>query len=148
MATHVSAPTYRLRALDRAIVRRALAVFVGAHGLAHLAGTSDVFSRAAHGRSVSYLAGNWTVSNPTTLRAVGVLWGVMALAFLITAAFIWAGRPPWPRLLWWVSLASLMVVLIALWASIVGVFIDIALLAIAWRARLVRAPRASMIMSS
>ena len=88
------------------------------------------------------------MSNPTTLRALGVLWGVMALAFLITAAFIWAGRPPWPRLLWWVSLASLLVVLIALWASIVAVFIDIALLASAWRARLVPAPRASMIMSS
>jgi hypothetical protein len=117
------------------INRRAFAVFVAAHGLAHLAGTSDVFSRTADGRSVSYLAGHWTLSNPTTLRALGVLWAVMTLAFLVTAAFIWAGRPAWPRLLWWVSLASLLVVLIALWASVVGVVIDIALLAIAWHAR-------------
>ncbi len=58
----------------------------------------------------------------------------MALAFLATAAVIWAGRAGWPRLLWWVSLASLAFVVIALWASVIGVLVNLALLAVAWRA--------------
>jgi len=134
MAIHASAVPHHLRAVDPVIARRALAVFVGAHGVAHLVGTSTGFSRAADGRSVDYLAGKWTLADPTTLRIFGMVWALMTLAFLLTAAFIWAGRPAWPRLLWWVSLASLVLVLIGLWTSVIGVFIDVALLTIAWRA--------------
>lgn len=43
-------------------------------------------------------------------------------------------RPEWPRVLAGVSAVSLLVVLVALWASVVGVVIDVALLALAVRA--------------
>lgn len=110
---------------------RILAVFVGLHGVAHLAGTSDSFSKAADGESVEYLAGAWTLSNPTLLRAVGVVWVLAGAAFLFAAATTWMRRPAWPRVLAAASAFSLVVVVIALWSSVVGVVIDIALLAIA-----------------
>jgi hypothetical protein len=114
--------------------RRALAVLLGAHGVAHLAGTADVFSRASERRSADYLAGGWTLSDPTTLRAFGVVWAVLAVAFAGAAVLTWTGRPGWPRVLWWVALASLAVVVVALWSSVIGVVIDLALLVLAWRA--------------
>jgi hypothetical protein len=104
------------------------------HGVAHLAGTSDSFTKAATGDSVDYLAGAWTLSDPTLLRAVGVVWALAGAAFVLAAAITWVRRPEWPRVLLWVSAFSLVVVVIALWSSVVGVVIDVALLAVAVRA--------------
>ena len=118
---------------------RALAAFLGLHGIAHLAGTSDSFSKAADGGSVDYLAGAWTLSDPALLRAVGVVWALVGAAFVFAAAVTWMRRPQWPRVLAAVSVVSLVVVVIALWSSMVGVVIDVALLALAVRAGAVRA---------
>jgi hypothetical protein len=110
---------------------RVFAVVVGLHGVAHLAGTSDSFSRAAENESADYLAGAWTLSDPTLLRAVGVVWALMGAAFVFAAAIIWLRRPQWPRVLAAVSALSLVVVILALWTSVVGVVIDVILLAVA-----------------
>lgn len=121
-------------AAEHRTARRVLAVFLALHGLAHLAGTSDVLSRASDGRSVDYLAGAWTASDPTALRAFGVLWALVAAAFVGAAIVTWLGRPAWPRVLLGVTLASLALVVVALWSSVVGVVIDLALLGLAWSA--------------
>ena len=113
---------------------RVLAVFLGLHGVAHFAGTGDSFAAAADGDSVDYLGGAWTLSDPTVLRAMGVVWALVGAAFLLTAAITWMRRPEWPRVLAAVAAASLLVTLVALWASMVGVVIDVALLALAARA--------------
>ena len=113
---------------------RVLAVFLGLHGVAHLAGTSDSFTKAADGESVGYLANAWTLSDPTLLRAVGAVWAVVGAAFVFTAAITWMRRSAWPRVLAAVSAFSLVVVVIALWSSVVGVVIDVALLTVAVRA--------------
>jgi hypothetical protein len=110
---------------------RVFAVFLGLHGVAHLAGTSDSFTKAADGASVDYLAGAWTLSDPTLLRAIGVVWALVGAGFLFAAAITWMRRPEWPRVLAAVSALSLVVVIIALWSSVVGVVIDVALLAVA-----------------
>ena len=115
-------------------VMRVFAVFLGLHGVAHLAGTSDSFTSAADGESVDYLAGAWTLSDPTLLRAVGVVWALVATTFLFAAAITWMCRPEWSRVLAAVSTLSLVLVVIALWSSVVGVVIDLALLAVAVRA--------------
>jgi hypothetical protein len=115
-------------------VMRVFAVFLGLHGVAHLAGTSDSFTRAAEGESADYLAGAWTLSDPTLLRAVGVVWALVGAAFVFAAAITWMRRPEWPHVLAAVSALSLVVVVIALWSSVVGVVIDVALLAVAVRA--------------
>ncbi len=134
MTSHVVPRLRGVRSLDPVLVRRGLAVFVAAHGLAHLVGTTHAFSQAADGRSLDYLGGGWTVSDPTTLRAFGIVWAVMALAFVATGVVMWVGWSRWPLALWWVSLASLVLVLVAVWASIVGVVVDLGLLVVAWRA--------------
>ena len=113
---------------------RVFAVLMGLHGVAHLAGTSDSFTNAADGESVDYLAGGWTLSDPTLLRAVGVVWALVGAAFVFAAAITWMRRPEWPRVLAAVSALSLIVVVIALWSSVVGVVIDVVLLAVAVRA--------------
>ena len=110
---------------------RVLAVFLGLHGVAHFAGTGDSFTAAADGESVDYLGGAWTLSDPTVLRAVGVVWALVGAAFVVAAAIAWMRRPEWPRVLAGVAAVSLLVVLVALWASVVGVVIDVALLALA-----------------
>ena len=113
---------------------RLLAVFLGLHGVAHFAGTGDSFTAAADGESVDYLGGAWTLTDPTLLRAMGVVWALVGAGFLIAAAITWMRRPEWPRVLAGVAAVSLLVVLVALWASVVGVVIDVALLALAVRA--------------
>ena len=113
---------------------RVLAMFVGLHGVAHFAGTGDSFTAAADGESVDYLGGAWTLTDPPVLRAMGIVWALVGAAFLLAAAIAWMRRPEWPRVLAGVAAVSLLVVLVALWASVVGVVIDVALLALAVRA--------------
>ena len=76
--------------MSSAFARAALASFVALHGIAHLAGTTDLSSRAADGRAADQLT-----------RALG-----------------------------WTTLASLGLVIVALWASVIGLVIDLALLAL------------------
>ncbi len=123
------------RALSSAARRRVLAAFVALHGVAHLAGTSEVLARASDGGSVEVLAGAGELSDAALLRVFGVLWALLAVGFVVTAAAVWTGRPGWPRLLVLAACASLGLVLVALWSSVVGVVIDVALLAVASRAR-------------
>ena len=113
---------------------RLLAVFLGLHGVAHFAGTGDSFTAAADGESVDYLGGACTLTDPAVLRAMGVVWALVGAAFLLAAAIAWMRRPEWPRVLAGVSAVSLLVVLLALWASAVGVVINVALFALAIRA--------------
>jgi hypothetical protein len=118
--------------------RHLLAVLLALHGAAHLAGTGDALRRAADGGAVGFLGGRWTVSDPVSLRALGILWAVAALGFVATAVITWKGRAIWPRVLWWVALVSLALVVIALWTSIVGVAVDAVLLVVARRSGALR----------
>ena len=133
MGSPAAVPHLRRLSASPALLR-VFAVLLGLHGVAHLAGTSDSFDKAADGESVDYLAGAWTLSDPTLLRAVGVVWALVGAGFVVAAAITWMGRPEWPRVLAAVSALSLIVVVIALWSSIVGVVIDVVLLAVAVRA--------------
>ena len=64
------------------LVMRVFAMSWGLHGAAHLGGASDSFTKAADGESVDYLAGAWTQSDPTLLRALGVVWALVCAAHL------------------------------------------------------------------
>jgi hypothetical protein len=133
VASPAAVPHLRRLGASPALLR-VFAVFLGLHGVAHLAGTSDSFAGAADGESIEYLAGAWTISDPTLLRAVGVVWALVGAGFVFTAAITGMRRPGWPRVLAAVSALSLVVVVIALWSSVIGVVIDVVVLTVAGRA--------------
>ncbi|HEX8105160.1 MAG TPA: nitroreductase/quinone reductase family protein [Solirubrobacteraceae bacterium] len=111
--------------------RQAFAVFLGAHGLAHVAGSSDALVTASAGDSLGWLGGHWDVTDPALLRAFAVAWAVLAAAYVATAFVVWCGDRRWPRALAAVSSTSLVLVAVALWASVAGLVIDVVLLGIA-----------------
>ena len=123
-----------MTANGRPLWRRLFAVFVGLHGLAHLAGAGDLLDRARDGRSAGLLGGALTASAPATVSAIGVAAALVAFGYVGTAVAIWQLDPRWPKLLRTVTIASLVVVVLTLWASLAGVFIDAALLVVASRA--------------
>jgi hypothetical protein len=123
------------RLLDgRPLWRRLLALFVALHGLGHLAGAGDLLDRARDDRPAHLLGGVVTASAPATVSAVGVAAALVAFGYLGTAVAIWQLDPRWPKLLRTVTIASLVVVVLTLWTSVAGLFIDAALLVVAARA--------------
>jgi hypothetical protein len=110
---------------------RAFGVFLGVHGLAHLVGTETSFRFADEGGTAHYLGGLWSISDPTVLRVVGVVWVLPAAAFLLAAWGFWIGAP-WRRSALVAAAAlSTVVCAVALWAAIIGLVIDVALLSFA-----------------
>jgi len=84
------------------------------------------------GTTVPYLGGWWMVSNPATLLALAVLWALAALGYAAVAGAMWFGLP-WRRAaLIGVTIGSLVLSVAGLWASVIGVAIDIALLPVAF----------------
>jgi tryptophan-rich sensory protein len=71
---------------------------------------------------------------------LGVVWTLLAVAFAGAAVVTWTGRRAWPRALGSVALASLALLLVALWSSAIGVVVDLGLLGVAWRAGALRSP--------
>ena len=121
-----------LRHVDASLVlMRGLGALLVLHGAAHFAGTEDSFGKAADGGSVDYLAGLWTISDPTLLRVFGIVWALLGLGFIFAGAITWRRRPEWARVLAFVAVLSLALVVIALWSSIIGVFVNVALIGIA-----------------
>jgi hypothetical protein len=107
--------------------------FVALHGVAHLVGTSDALDRADQGLSIDYLAGGWHLGDPALLRVVATAWAVVAAAFVLTGVAMWIGRVGAPHLLAAVAGASLVLCVLALWAAVIGVIVDVVLLvAAAW----------------
>lgn len=53
------------------------------------------------------------------------------MAYVATATAVWAATRRWPWMLAAVTLASLALVLVSLWAAVIGLVIDVGLLAVA-----------------
>ncbi|HEX6026739.1 MAG TPA: hypothetical protein VFZ00_32380 [Solirubrobacter sp.] len=112
--------------MSSAFARSALASLVALHGVAHLAGTTDLFSRAGDGRAAELLTG--ATADPLTLRTLGVAWAAVAVAYAFVAAVMWMGARTWSHALGWTTLASLLLVVISLWATVIGLIVDVTLL--------------------
>jgi hypothetical protein len=119
---------------------RLLAVFLALHGLAHFAGTSRSLQLVDQGKAADYLGGFWVISDPAALRILAAAWAAVGIAFFVVAAIVWR-HPAGVRLpLATVAALSLTLCVAALWASIVGVVINAALLVLAMAApRAIRA---------
>jgi hypothetical protein len=113
------------------LVPQVFALFLVLHGFAHLVGTAGSLTAIDEGTSVPYLGGRWDVSDAGTLRLLALLWAIAAVGYLVVAIATSAGWP-WARTaLIGVTVFSLLLSLAALWVAVVGVVIDVALLAVA-----------------
>lgn len=122
------------------LVRAAGALFIAAHGFAHLVGfvgswRLESFADAPY--TTLILGGALDVGD-IGMRVVGVLWLIAALVCLAAAVSFWEGAYGRTALAIAFSLA---VCLIGLPAAIIGVIVDLALLAVLATLILVRPER-------
>lgn len=111
------------------IARRAAAAFLVAHGLAHALGFLTAWKLGEFDDvpySTLILNGTLDVGD-LGIRVVGVLWLAAAIAFLVAALVMW--RRGLTRTVAILTAFSLAVCLVGLPASIIGVSIDVAILA-------------------
>jgi hypothetical protein len=119
----------------RTALTLAFAAFLVLHGIAHLVGTSSSFTAAADGETVEYLGGLWSISDTATLRVLGVVWSLAGVAWLVPAWAYVVGSPRRRAILVAVALPSLALSIVAVWAAIVGVLVNLVMLDLAWHTR-------------
>ncbi len=107
-----------------------VSLFLVAHAVAHLVGTSRAFQAADDGESLDYLGGAWRIGDPSLLRLVGIAWAVVAVAYVAAAIGEWLGWRAWWQFVAVVTVFSLGLSILGLWEAWVGVVIDLTILAI------------------
>ncbi|MGH8835096.1 MAG: hypothetical protein ACRDWG_08905 [Actinomycetes bacterium] len=108
----------------------ALAVVLVLHGVAHFAGSTDLSAEADARQDVYYLGGLWTISDPSVLRVVGVLWAVVGALVVLSAGAVLLRHRYARQTVVVAALLSLALSVVGLWAAIVGVGVNLALLAL------------------
>lgn len=112
-------------------VRHVVAVIAVVHGIAHTAGAVQAVSAIDDGTSVRYLAGALRITDPSALRAVGIAWAVAGALMIVAGIAVWLGLAAWPRVLLVAAAVSLPLCVLAIWASVLGIPISLALGALA-----------------
>lgn len=107
-----------------------LAVFLAMHGVAHFAGLVDSFDKARAGGQAEYLGGAWTISDPSVLRAVGVLWAGVGTVVILAAVLVLLRHRRARDVVVIATLLSLTLSVLGLWAAVVGVGVNLAVLAL------------------
>ena len=118
------------------LARRAAAVFLVLHGIAHGVGAQAAVTAAGEGESVAYLWDRVDLASAGALYVVAAAWVVVAVAFVAAAVALWRNRSRWPALLGVVAAASLALSVFAMPMAVAGVVINVVLLAaVALRSR-------------
>ena len=111
-------------------MRIVLAVLLALHGIAHLVGFIGSWQLNPSG-SIPYkttvLAGHVDVGD-SGIRALGVLWLVMAIAFVVTAAGTAFGMQWWAKAVAVVATVSLALTIVQWPEARVGLFVNVGLL--------------------
>ena len=107
-----------------------LAVLLALHGVAHFAGLVDSFDKAEAGKQVDYLGGAWVITDPSTLRALGVLWAGVGSLVVLAAVVVLLRHRRAREVVIVVSLLSLTLSVLGLWAASVGVGVNLVVLAV------------------
>lgn len=100
------------------------------HGIAHFAGLVDSLDMADTGASAD-LAGAWTLSDPTVLRTFAGLWAVVGAAVILSAILVAVRHRLARPVVLAVLSVSLVLSILGSPAAIIGVALDVALLAVA-----------------
>ena len=128
--------------VDRsALVRRAVALLLGIHGLIHVIGFAVPWRLAIIEGSPFGTTVAWGMADVGEggARLLGVAWLVVGAAFVVAAEMVWRRSPTWTATVLVTSVASLGVCILGSPAAIAGVVVDLAVLGwLAFAARPVR----------
>lgn len=114
----------------------AAAVVLGVHGLIHLMGTV-AYCRLGEIDGLPYktaLLGGRLVMGDRGMMVVGVLWGLTAAAFVVSAAGWLGGWSGWTAVLVPATLLSLVLTSLDWSTAFRGTVVDVAILALVWLA--------------
>jgi hypothetical protein len=127
--------------LERAAVGRggrvapiALGVFSVLHGIAHFAGTAGHLEKIDEGTAESYLGGTVEISDPSVLRSLAVIWAVVGVTYIVVGVLVMLRHPVARGAFVAVTCVSLVLSLLALWAAVIGVIVNVVLLTLVWKA--------------
>lgn len=112
-------------------VRHVVAAVALVHGVAHTAGAVQAVAAIDDGTSVGYLAGAMRITDPSALRAAGIAWAVAGALMMVAGIAVWLGLAAWPRVLLAAAVISLPLCVLAVWSSVLGIPISLALGALA-----------------
>ncbi len=111
-------------------MRIALAVFMVFHGIAHLVGFAGSWGLLKNvPRKTTILSGRADLGE-TGIRIYGVVWLILAIAFLFAAIAAGIGAPGWVHWTPWVALASLVLCGLAWPDAPVGLAANVVILAL------------------
>jgi hypothetical protein len=113
------------------VIRPLFAVVLAMHGVAHFVGTTGNVSSISNRETVNLLGGAFATSNLVVFAVLALLWAIVGAGFIGVAVLVWRQAPTARHALIAVSLASLAIGVVTLWAGTVGVVINVALLVIA-----------------
>ena len=123
------------------MLRVALAGLLALHGFAHLVGFAvpwRILQTEEMPYSTTLLAGRVDVGD-MGIRAVGLVWLGLAMAFGVAALGAWMQRPGWPDVAMTVAGLSLVFSVLGLPASRIGIPVNLLILAVllggAWAGR-------------
>ena len=111
---------------------RVFAVFLVLHGLVHVYGfTVPWFHRGFRGVDYSTRILNGSIEvGSTAMKMLGVVWLAVAVAFVVVGVMLWRGHTWARRTTVALLLASLVLCIVGLPGSVIGLVIDVVLLAL------------------
>jgi hypothetical protein len=114
------------------IVPRVFAVFLVLHGLVHVVGFTVPWRLGGlRGSEYSTLILNHSIEvGDTAVKLLGVVWLAAAIAFIVAGAMVWRGHPWAGRTTVALLLGSAVLCTVDLPGSVMGLGIDLALLAL------------------
>ena len=107
--------------------RAVLAVLLALHGYAHFVGTADNLRRLDEHSTGQLL--DWTITSPALLGTLAILWAALGSGFIIAAVITGLARPHARATVRALAAASLVLSLASLWATWIGVLVNLVILA-------------------
>src|SRR5262245_36004417 len=110
------------------MMRLALGVLMLMHGVAHMVGFAGAWKlKAGIPYKTTILAGHLTLGD-AGIRAFGIAWALVAVAFAVTGAAALSNRSWWIPATLIVTVASLMLTLVETPEARIGTWVNVALL--------------------
>lgn len=116
-------------------MRIALAILLLAHGVAHLVGFAGSFHLSPNVPAQPNLLGGVATLGDRGLKAYGIAWLLAGLAFAAVALGVVLSASWWVTAAWIVTSASLALCILGWPATRIGLFLDVALLALLFAAQ-------------